>query len=50
VSSGESICIARLRWAPSVGSSRLGFTHLPDDGVEPGSETLFNTNYTVMKV
>jgi hypothetical protein len=47
-SKGESMCIARLWWAPSVGSSRVGFLHLPNDGVEPALETLFSKNYTIM--
>jgi len=40
--------VSVLRWTPSVGSGRVGF--MSDDGVEPGSETLFNTNYTIVKV
>lgn len=49
-SSGESMCIARLRWAPSFGSSRVGFMHFPYDIDKSSSKTLLNENYLIIKV
>jgi hypothetical protein len=37
----KSICIGRLRWASSLGSSRVDFMHFPCDVDELASETLF---------